>query len=83
MGQSMSDQIWFALRMTRHHIRSSHSPRWLSPRQIRARFDQIREIVLASGRPPKPVQAEFNFYGEATFPSRRGAMKRRPRVLVW
>lgn len=82
MGQEMSDQICFTLRMTRNHIQPYRSSRWLSPRQIRARFDQIREIVRASGR-PKPVQAEFNFFGEAAFPSRRGALKRRPRVLVW
>ncbi len=79
----MSDPSCFALRMTRNHIQPSRSPGWLSPRQIRARFDQIREIVRASGRPPKPVQVEFNFFGQATFPSPRGAMKRRPRVLIW
>lgn len=83
MRQAMSDPICFTLRMTRNHIQPYRSPRWLSARQIRARFDQIREIVRATGRPPKPVQAEFNFFGEATFPSGRGAMKRRPRVLIW
>lgn len=79
----MSDLICFALRMTRNHIQPYRSQRWLSPGQIRARFDRIREIVLATGRPSKPVQTEFNFFGESSYPSRRSALKRRPRVLVW
>ena len=45
--------------------------------------DKIREVVRASGRPLKPVPADFNFFGERPFSSRRGAGKRRPRVLVW
>ncbi len=72
----MSDRLCLNPRMTRNDNHPYRSERWLSPKQIQARFDRLRRLICAIGVPPVPVQSEFGFFAHANLTARRRPPRR-------